>query len=112
MKVVSSLILHLVWQATPNSHLQTKTLFRWNCLLQGLLSVMLVWNLLLVICHVSKVEDSSRAVPRSVIPDPSPLLRMLRVEIAQQCPPPLEHIFLEKARVFWSPLLVTPTLLS
>ena len=73
VRVVFRLILHLVWQAFPNSHLQTRAFFRWSCLLLVLLSGMLVWNLLMVTWHLSRVGDSSRAVLRSVNSDLSPL---------------------------------------
>ena len=112
MRVVPGRIVHLVWPAFPNSHLQTKAFFRWGYSLWVLLGVRLVWNSLAVICRVLRVVDSSLAVPRSVNSRLAPFQRMHRVESERPFPPPLEHNFLRMAKVFWSPLLATPILPS
>jgi hypothetical protein len=105
-------IVHLVWLAFPNSHLQTKAIFRWSYSLRVLLWVRPVWNLLAVICRVLRVADSSLAVPRSVNSRLAPFQHMHRRESKRPFPPPFEHKFLRMAEVFWSPLLVTPILFS
>ena len=103
-------IVHLAWPAFPNSHLQTKAIFRWGYSLWVLLWVRPVWNLLAATCRVLMVGDSSMAVPRSGKSRLAPFQHMHRVESERPFPPPLEHNFLRMTKVFWSPLLVTPIL--
>ena len=95
VRVVLGPIVHLVLPAFPNSHLQTKAFFRWSYSLRVLLWEMLVLNLLVVICRVLRVVDSSLILPRSVNSRLAPFQHMHLLESEQPCPPPLEHNFLQ-----------------